>query len=157
MDTASDRSVPYKRGGRQHVGVNVSILPQPPLHSLTRSEGREIWSQGRHPWCLTAPMAAFAKVVPRECRWRPEGLRTFTWPRHSPTPPASAMADDLALGHGKKSCSSSRLGPYTWLGLTFGIKNNIRLDLGRIKCLELSLFGVWLSSKCHVLKQIMFG
>jgi hypothetical protein len=23
-------------------------------------------------------MTAFAKVVPRECRWRPEGLRTFT-------------------------------------------------------------------------------
>jgi hypothetical protein len=40
---------------------------------------------------------------------------------------------------------------------SFDIKSNIRLDLGPIMCLELSLFGLWLSSKCHILKQITFG
>jgi hypothetical protein len=102
-----------KGGDRRHVGANVSILSQPSLHFLTRSEGCEIQSEGRCPWCSTAPAAAFTKAVPGQYQWRPEGLRTFTRRRHSSTPPTLAMVDDLALRHGKKLCSSSRLGPYT--------------------------------------------
>jgi hypothetical protein len=51
----------------------------------------------------------------------------------TPTPPAAAMADDLALRHGKNMCSNSRLGPFMRLNLTLGIKSTVRLDLGLLR------------------------
>jgi hypothetical protein len=98
MVAAPDQPRYIKRGGQRRFGASISFLPQPPRHCSPDQMRHKVRSEGRRLWCTTAPTVTFAKVVPGQCRWRPEGLRTFTRSR----PSSTTMIDDLALGGGQK-------------------------------------------------------
>jgi hypothetical protein len=71
------------------------------------------------------------------------------------TPPTAAMVDNLALGHNKSLCSSSRLGPTLRLSLThFGIKSKVRVDLGPLSnSVPSSVESFWVSSCLNALRK----
>jgi hypothetical protein len=120
-----------KRGARPHVRDQRSFVSI--LTPTFPSPDRElvpawVWRS----WCVTTPIAAYPKVVPGQCQWCPEGLRSFTRTT-TPTPPVAQMADDLALGHGKINVFK-----FWATSLPRFSSNN-------------SLFGVALISFCHML------
>jgi hypothetical protein len=91
MVAAPIQAAYINRVHRPHFGTNIPL--QDPTPNRPDLSFPCLWNEGRR----LRVTDSFKRVVAGECRWRPEGLRTFTRSRPSMT---TSMADELPLEHG---------------------------------------------------------
>jgi hypothetical protein len=81
MVAVPNRPVTYKGSGGGGAAVAWANAAVPaffcPLQSLTWGR-RKLRSEDRRSWSVFAPTSSFTKVIPGQCWWRLEDLKTFT-------------------------------------------------------------------------------